>query len=60
MEFYGLLFFMNNYDLEETEVYEFVLGGLENSNIENDFRTSDHGLVLDSFEKFYQSINEEN
>ena len=60
MEFYGLLFFMNNYNLDESEVYEFILGALENSNIENDFRTSDYGLVLESFEKFYQSINEEN
>jgi hypothetical protein len=60
MEFYGLIFFINNFELEEDEVYEFVLGALENSNIEKDFRTSDHGLVLESFEKFHQSINEEN
>ncbi|MBT4062833.1 MAG: hypothetical protein HOE70_02225, partial [Flavobacteriaceae bacterium] len=58
--FYGLIFFINNFELEEDEVYEFVLGALENSNIEKDFRTSDHGLVLESFEKFHQSINEEN
>jgi hypothetical protein len=60
IEFYGLIFFINNFELEEDEVYEFVLGALENSNIEKDFRTSDHGLVLESFEKFHQSINEEN
>jgi len=59
MEFYGLIFFINNFELEEDEVYEFVLGALENSNIEKDFRTSDHGLVLESFEKFHQSIIDE-
>ena len=55
MEFYGLIFFINNFELEEDEVYEFVLGALENSNIEKDFRTSDHSLVLESFEKFHKS-----
>ena len=59
MEFYGLLFFMNNYDLEETEIYEFVLGALENSNIEENFRLSNHGLVLKSLEEFYNSISNE-
>ncbi len=59
IEFYGLVFFMNNFNLEEDEVYEFVLGALENSNIEKDFRTSDHSLVLQSFEKFNKSIIDE-
>ena len=52
-------FFINNFELEEDEVYEFVLGALENSNIEKDFRTSDHSLVLESFEKFHKSIIDE-
>ena len=60
IEFYGVVFFINKFNLSEEKVYEFVLGALENSNIESDFRTSDHGLVLESFEKFHQSINEEN
>ena len=53
-------FFINKFNLSEEKVYEFVLGAIENSNIENDFRSSDHGLVIESFEKFHQSINEEN
>ena len=60
IEFYGLVFFINKFNLSEEKVYEFVLGALENSNIESDFKTSDHGLVLESLEEFYQSINEEN
>lgn len=59
MEFYGLVFFINNYNLEEDEVYEFVLGALENTNIEENFKTSDHGLVLKSFEEYYKSISVE-
>ena len=58
MEFYGLVFFINNYDLDEDQVYEFVMGAIENSNIENDFKSSNHNLVLESFDKFYVSINE--
>ena len=60
IEFYGLVFFINKFNLNEGKVYEFVLGALENSNIENDFGTSDHGLVLESFDEFYHSINEKN
>jgi hypothetical protein len=60
IEFYGVVFFINKFNLSEEKVYEFVLGALENSNIESDFKTSDHGLVLESLEEFYQSINEEN
>ena len=58
MEFYGLVFFMNNFQLEEDQVYEFVMGAIENTEIENDFRASNHNLVLESFDKFYTSINE--
>ena len=49
---------MNNFQLEEDQVYEFVMGAIENTEIENDFRASNHNLVLESFDKFYTSINE--
>ena len=42
----------------DIEVYEFVLGAIENSSIQNDFKLSNHGLVLESFDKFYKSRNE--
>jgi hypothetical protein len=35
-----------------------VLGGIENSSIQNDFKSSDHGLVIEAFDEFYKSINE--
>ena len=58
IEFYGVSFFTRSYDLSQYEVYEFVLGALENSSIQNDFKSSNHGLVLESFDKFYKSRNE--
>jgi hypothetical protein len=59
IEFYGVAFFMKNYNLNEDEVYEFVLGALENSDIEENFRSSNHSLVLNSFNEYYNSISNE-
>ena len=59
IEFYGVAFFMKNYNLNDDEVYEFVLGALENSDIEENFRSSNHSLVLISFNDYYNSISNE-
>ena len=57
IQFYGVDFFINNYELDIDTVYEFVLGAMENYDVERDFRNSNHSLVLESFKKFYESIN---
>jgi len=57
IQFYGVDFFINNYELDIDTVYEFVLGAMENYDVERDFRNSNHSLVLKSFKKFYESIN---
>ena len=57
IEFYGVSFFTRSYNLTQDEVYEFVLGAIENSSIQNDFKLSNHGLVLEAFDKFYKSRN---
>ena len=59
IEFYGVAFFMKSYNLEEDEVYEFVLGAMENKDIEENFRQSNHGLVLNSFKEYHKSISDE-
>ncbi|MAV04209.1 MAG: hypothetical protein CMC31_00905 [Flavobacteriaceae bacterium] len=59
IEFYGVAFFMKNYNLKEDEVYEFVLGAMENKDIEENFRQSNHGLVLNSFKEYHKSISDE-
>lgn len=56
IEFYGVNFFTNTYSINEDEVYEFVLGGIENTSISNDFKSSNHGLVLESFDTFFNSL----
>jgi len=33
------------------------LGAVENYDIVNNFKNSNHGLVLEDFNKFYASIN---
>ena len=58
IEFYGVSFFTRSYNLTQDEVYEFVIGAIENSSIQNDFKLSNHGLVLEAFDKFYKSRNE--
>lgn len=56
IEFYGVNFFTNTYSIKESEVYEFVLGGIENTSIPTDFKSSNHGLVLESFDTFFNSL----
>jgi len=58
IEFYGVNFFTNSYDLKQDDVYEFVLGGIENSSIQSDFNSSDHILVIEEFNKYFESLNE--
>ena len=57
IQFYGVDFFIDNYELQIDNVYEFVLGSMENYDIERDFRNSRHSLVLTSFKKFHESID---
>lgn len=55
IQFYGVSFFIDNYNLDIDSVYEFVIGSMENYDIENYFRDSNHNLVLTNFKKFYES-----
>ena len=57
IQFYGVDFFIDSYDLNINSVYEFVLGSMENYDVEAYFRNSNHNLVLTSFKNFYESIN---
>ena len=57
IQFYGVDFFIDNYELKIHSVYEFVIGSMEKFDVERDFKNSNHGLVLTSFKKFHESIN---
>ena len=58
IEFYGLYFFVENYNLEEEEVYGFVTGCFENSAIEENFKMQRHQAVITAFDTYAKSINE--
>ena len=57
IQFYGINYFKIRYNLNDSDLYEFILGAVENYDIENNFKNSNHGLVLEDFNKFYASIN---
>lgn len=59
IQFYGLHFLMDNYALEETQVYEFVLGALENLPVEEKFTNGAHGVVLELFQNFKNKMTKE-
>ncbi len=56
IQFYGINYFKSKYNLKDSDLYEFILGAVENYDIENNFKNSNHGLVLKDFNKFYVSI----
>lgn len=55
IQFYGVEFFIKSFNLKKESVYEFVIGSMETHDIENDFKNSNHVLVLTNFKKFYES-----
>lgn len=58
IEFYGLYFFVENYNLAEEEVYGFVTGCFENSTIEENFKIQRHQQVIAAFDAYAKRINE--
>lgn len=60
IQFYGLYFFKENYDLEQGEVYDFVLSCKENTPLLSFFNQNRHEEVLQAFfsySKIYQNSN---
>lgn len=52
IKFYGLYFFTENYQLTPEEVYDFVLGCSENTNLIDLFQKNRHVEVVDTFNEF--------
>lgn len=59
IKFYGILFFQTSYELEEEQVYDFVLGCSQNSPIIPLFKKNRHQEVIAHFETFYALRYEE-
>lgn len=60
IKFYGVQFLMNNYLIEEPEVYEFITGAQENYPIDDAFRKKNHEQVLTYLETHASIIGSEN
>ena len=60
IRFYGLYFFLENYALEEEQVYDFVLGCSENKALIDLFKKNRHEEVIEAFDQFYTTQYNEN
>ena len=52
IKFYGVYFFEENYALEQEEVYDFVLGCSENSQLIDYYKKDMHERVVQAFEEY--------
>lgn len=53
IKFYGLLFFQQNFGLEEDQIYDFVLGCSENTPIISLYSKNRHQEVIEHFNQYY-------
>ncbi len=60
IKFYGLYFFTENYLLSPDEVYDFVLGCSENTDLIALFKKNRHDDVVKAFDQFKQQQYDEN
>lgn len=60
IEFYGVYFFIENYNLDIDQVYDFVLGCAENSDIAYHFKINAHQNVINAFDAFHKERYVEN
>ncbi|MGB1971228.1 MAG: hypothetical protein ACPHSE_01920 [Flavobacteriaceae bacterium] len=52
IRFYGVYFFIENYSLNEEEIYDFVLGCSDNTNLIEVFKKDLHQQVIEAFDQF--------
>ncbi len=60
IEFYGLYFFAENYNLEPEQVYDFVLGCNENTTLLLLFNQSRHQEVVQTFSDYLKIYTQTN
>ncbi len=58
IQFYGLYFFSENFNLEPQQVYDFVLGCKENTSLLLLFNQNRHGEVIKTFSEYHKKYNE--
>ncbi len=55
--FYGVSFFEKKWRIDSETLYEFVVGWVENTNVALHFKNADHGLVIESLERYLRKFN---
>jgi hypothetical protein len=60
IEFYGLYFFSENYNLEPEQVYDFVLGCSENTTLLQLFNQSRHQEIVQTFSDYAKTYTQTN
>ena len=59
IKFYGLIFFIENYNIDHNQVYDFVLGCSENSKIIHYFSQDLHQQVIQELDTYIKIYNNE-
>ena len=59
IKFYGLFFFIENYNIDDNNVYDFVLGCSENSQIIHYFNQDLHQQVIQELDTYIKIYNNE-
>ena len=60
IQFYGLYFFTENFELEQEQVYDFVLGCNESTSMMELFNQSRHEDVIQTFYVYIKIYNKQN
>ena len=59
IKFYGLIFFIENYNIGDNQVYDFILGCSENSDIIHYFNQDLHQKVIQELDAYIKIYNNE-
>lgn len=57
IQFYGIYFFKENYNLKDEQIYDFVLGCSENTELIKLFTQSQHNEVMNAFSYYSKKYN---
>ena len=57
IEFYGLRFFIDEFEMDESVIHDFVTSTYQNFPVEEDFKMGNYTLVIDYFKKNFKRLN---
>ena len=57
IKFYGIRFFMDEFEMEESVIHDFVTSTFQNFPVEEDFKMGNYTIVIDYFKKNFKRLN---